>query len=242
MATTQPQQSDKTLSPKSAVQETSLKVEEQRDQIETDQDEKTASLADTETKELSLNRKKTEVLRSEWKEDEEDEEEKEIRVETISREEVETQPSTGWRGKGSKPAQRFRTADITYDWIIRLERCDDSECLPENVSNDDTGYDIKVSKEETIVKMIEVKATSGQDFPLKIIMTPNEWRTAKKHGSLYWLYVVRDVTQENKKIGSEYIRNKVRKYQDSYQLFKGVASFEKRMVIRSEKNVVITLR
>lgn len=253
VVTTQPKQSEKTFSSKSgtsksasekselAVQETGLKVEEQRVRIETDQDKKKSSLTDTGTGEQQLSQKESNALRSDWEEEEEPEEETEIRVETISCEEVETPPSTGWRGKGSKPAQRFRTADIAYDWVIRMEQCDDSECLPVNVSDDDTGYDIKVSKGENIAKMIEVKATSGQDFPRKIIMTPNEWRTAKRHGPLYWLYVVRDVTQENKKIGPEYIRNRVRKYQDPYKLFKGVASFEKRVVTRSEKNVVIIL-
>ena len=92
-----------------------------------------------------------------------------------------------------------------------------------------------------ITKMIEVKSSRESNFPVQIEMTPNEWREAKDGTDHYWLYVIRDVCKENKDIGIEEIKNRVKKFQDPYKLFKNTASFEKRVVTRSEKRVIIKL-
>ena len=174
-------------------------------------------------------------------ESEEDEEEKEVRVEILTPDSVETPPSTGWRGKGPKPAERFRTADISYNWIIRIEECDDPQCSASNISDMDLGYDIEVTKDNEITKMIEVKSTSNSTFPVQITMTPNEWRKAKEDRDHFWLYIVRDVRKENKDIGTEEIKNRVKKFHDPYELFKDIARFEKKTVTLYEKRVIIKL-
>jgi hypothetical protein len=174
-------------------------------------------------------------------ESEEDEEEKEVSVEILTPDSVETPPSTGWRGKGPRSAERFRTADISYNWIIRIEECDDPQCSASNISDMDLGYDIEVKKDNEITKMIEVKSTSSSTFPVHITMTPNEWRKAKEDRDHYWLYVVRDVHKGNKDIGTKEIKNRVKKFHDPYKLFKDVARFEKKIVTRYEKRVIIRL-
>ena len=169
------------------------------------------------------------------------EEEKEIRIEILSPDSIETPPSTGWRGKGPRLAERFRTADISYGWIIRMEESDDPQCSALDKSDEDLGYDIEVRKEGEITKMIEVKSSRESHFPVQIVITPNEWRKAKDGTDQYWLYVVRDVCKENKDVEIEEIKNRVKKFHDPYKLFKNTASFEKRVVTRSEKRVIIRL-
>jgi hypothetical protein len=222
------------------IQETGSNVGEYSVHIETDQQENETISLQTGTEELEAKIPESGVIGLD-SEGGEFEEEKEIEVEVISREVVEAPPSTGWKGTGPKPAERFRMADISYDWIIRMEKSEDLEYVLDNVSDKDTGYDVKVSKAGNIIKMIEVKSTSASCFPRKISMTPNEWRTAKKEGTLYWLYVVCDVGKENKNIEPEIIKNKVKKFQNPYELFKGNAIFEKRKVTHSEKRVIINL-
>jgi superfamily II DNA or RNA helicase len=59
--------------------------------------------------------------------------------------------------------------------------------LPEDVSAQNLGYDIRSAGEENSVRYIEVKAraTTGA-----IALTPNEWLMAHRLGDEYWLYVV----------------------------------------------------
>jgi hypothetical protein len=89
--------------------------------------------------------------------------------------------------------------------------------------------------------MIEVKSSSASAFPVQIEMTPNEWRKAKEARELYWLYVVRDVRKENRSIGTDEIKARIKKYNDPYVLFKDVATFERKIVTRSEKRIIIRL-
>lgn len=169
------------------------------------------------------------------------EEEREIQIEIVSHDSVENRRSTGGQSKGQRLAERFRTADISYKWITLIEESDDPNCSAFDVSDKDLGYDVEVRKDDEITKMIEVKSSKHSDFPGSIIMTPNEWRTAKDNVNCYWLYVVRDVRKENKSIKPEEIKNRVKKFEDPYRLFKDTAIFEKRVVTKSEQRVVIKL-
>jgi hypothetical protein len=172
---------------------------------------------------------------------EQDEGEKEIRVQVLNPQDVETPPSTGWRGEGPRMAERFRNADISYDWVIRMEEEDDPESSISDRSDEDLGYDIEVKRGSNIVKMIEVKSSSDSAFLVQIEMTPNEWRKAKEARELYWLYVVRDVRKENRSIETDEIKARIKKYNNPYVLFKDVATFERKIVTRSEKRIIIRL-
>jgi hypothetical protein len=48
---------------------------------------------------------------------------------------------------------------------------------------------------ERPVRRIEVKGRSGGDAT--VMLTPNEWTQAIRHGDSYWLYVVTDATGPN---------------------------------------------
>ena len=171
----------------------------------------------------------------------EDEEEQEIQVEVMHPEDVETPPASGWRGRGPGPAARFRTADIANYWILRMENEDAPEGLAIDRSDEDLGFDIEVRKHDTAVKMIEIKSSSERVFPNKIEMTPNEWRKAKSEQNRYWLYVVRDVLKDSREMRVEEIRNRVRKFANPYGAFKDTATFQRKMVTKSEKRVIINL-
>jgi len=74
------------------------------------------------------------------------------------------------------------------------------ERLPEDVSKENLGYDIRSSAlasaaegRATDVRYIEVKAraTTGA-----IVLTPNEWLMAQRLGNEYWLYIVENARTE----------------------------------------------
>jgi len=65
---------------------------------------------------------------------------------------------------------------------------------PIDVSDDKRGYDIRSEGAEEI-RYIEVKAKAAQG---NLILTPNEWMTAKQLGDKYWLYVVENAIKEPK--------------------------------------------
>ncbi len=76
----------------------------------------------------------------------------------------------------------------------------DHERLPEDVSKENLGYDIRSSAlasaaegRATDVRYIEVKAraTTGA-----IVLTPNEWLMAQRLGNEYWLYIVENAKTE----------------------------------------------
>lgn len=58
--------------------------------------------------------------------------------------------------------------------------------------HDGSGFDVRSVKRDAPgapdVRRIEVKGRSGPD--LTVVLTPNEWTQARRHGSTYWLYVV----------------------------------------------------
>jgi hypothetical protein len=58
--------------------------------------------------------------------------------------------------------------------------------MPEDVSVENVGYDIKSSR-DSIVRYIEVKARASEG---KIALTPNEWLMAHRLSDEYWLYIV----------------------------------------------------
>jgi len=65
--------------------------------------------------------------------------------------------------------------------------------LPEDVSTQNLGYDIRSTSLSGEVRYIEVKAraTTGA-----IVLTPNEWLMAQRLGNEYWLYVVENAATQ----------------------------------------------
>ncbi len=60
--------------------------------------------------------------------------------------------------------------------------------VPEDVSRDNLGFDIR-SKGREEIRYIEVKARKGEGL---VALTCNEWFKAKRFKEQYWLYVVAD--------------------------------------------------
>jgi superfamily II DNA or RNA helicase len=66
--------------------------------------------------------------------------------------------------------------------------------IPEDVSSENLGYDIRSSSEDgREFRYIEVKARAGEG---SIALTPNEWMMAQRFGKEYWLYVVVNAATE----------------------------------------------
>jgi len=65
--------------------------------------------------------------------------------------------------------------------------------VPEDVSSQNLGYDIRSEGRDTVVRYIEVKARAGTGA---IALTPNEWLMANRLQDEYWLYVVENAVRE----------------------------------------------
>ena len=63
---------------------------------------------------------------------------------------------------------------------------------PVDVSERNLGYDV-VSEGDGEIRYIEVKARAEEG---QIILTPNEWMTARQLGEKAWLYVVANAARE----------------------------------------------
>jgi hypothetical protein len=65
--------------------------------------------------------------------------------------------------------------------------------MPQDVSQEDVGYDIRSMAADGSARYIEAKAraTTGA-----IIITPNEWLMAQRLGDEYWLYVVENAVSQ----------------------------------------------
>jgi hypothetical protein len=74
---------------------------------------------------------------------------------------------------------------IGMEVVMRYER--DQGRLPEDVSTQNLGYDIRSYHTSGQVRYIEVKARAKSGT---IVLTPNEWLMAQRLGDEYWLYVV----------------------------------------------------
>jgi len=59
--------------------------------------------------------------------------------------------------------------------------------IPDDVSSQNLGFDIRSKESEDRVRYIEVKARAGTG---SIVLTPNEWLMANRLGEQYWLYIV----------------------------------------------------
>ena len=65
---------------------------------------------------------------------------------------------------------------------------------PDDVSDDDRGYDIKSSDHSGNTRYIEVK---GKKSTGEIILTENEWEKAEEEGDSYWLYIVPNALEQS---------------------------------------------
>lgn len=74
---------------------------------------------------------------------------------------------------------------IGMDVAMRYER--ENERVPEDVSLQNLGFDIRSTDRDGIVRYIEVKARAGMR---DVALTQNEWFKAKRFKGDYYLYVV----------------------------------------------------
>jgi len=65
--------------------------------------------------------------------------------------------------------------------------------IPEDVSSQNLGFDIRSKSPDGTFRYIEVKARAQEG---KIALTPNEWLMARRLGNEYWLYVVVNASKE----------------------------------------------
>ena len=64
---------------------------------------------------------------------------------------------------------------------------------PEDVSQENLGFDIRSWGPNGTIRYIEVKGRAGVGA---VWITPNEWQIAQRFGQAYWLYIVVNVTTE----------------------------------------------
>jgi superfamily II DNA or RNA helicase len=84
------------------------------------------------------------------------------------------------------PMQSDREIEqIGMDVAMRYER--DNQRMPEDVSLQNLGFDIRSTDRDGIVRYIEVKARAGMG---DVALTQNEWFKAKRFKGDYYLYVV----------------------------------------------------
>ncbi len=65
--------------------------------------------------------------------------------------------------------------------------------MPEDVSRENLGYDIRSTAPDGSVRYIEVKARARTGA---VVLTPNEWLMAQRLGDDYWLYVVENAVED----------------------------------------------
>jgi superfamily II DNA or RNA helicase len=84
-------------------------------------------------------------------------------------------------GLAPDPAVEMAGMRVAIEHEVRAGR------VPEDVSRENLGYDIRSTAPDGSVRCIEVKAhrTTGP-----VVLTPNEWVMARRLGTEYWLYVV----------------------------------------------------
>jgi len=92
---------------------------------------------------------------------------------------------------------------IAMQMVMEHERARGWE--PEDISRrrDGSGFDIRSlgpadEYGRRPVRRIEVKGRAGHDEP--VVLTPNEWLQARRHGEAYWLYVVWGCKAENPRL------------------------------------------
>jgi superfamily II DNA or RNA helicase len=92
---------------------------------------------------------------------------------------------------------RWARADPEIERVamqVAMRYEDDQGWDPLDVSqfHDGSGFDVRSVKRDAVgspeVRRIEVKGRAGDDPT--VVLTPNEWTQARRHGRTYWLYVV----------------------------------------------------
>ncbi len=80
---------------------------------------------------------------------------------------------------------------VGMEVALRYER--ERGRVPEDVSRENRGYDIRSTAPDGSVRYIEVKARARTGA---VSLTPNEWLMARRLGDDYWLYVVEHAATE----------------------------------------------
>ena len=90
---------------------------------------------------------------------------------------------------------------IGMEYVMNYERAKGR--TPEDISEQNLGFDIRSTYADGQIRYIEVKSRAGKG---DVAISPNEWLTAKKFGDDYYLYVVWNA-KEKAKILLKIIRN-----------------------------------
>jgi superfamily II DNA or RNA helicase len=87
----------------------------------------------------------------------------------------------------SDPAMRSDLETEAIGMKVAMDYEHSQQRLPQDVSKENLGYDIRSEGAGGAIRYIEVKAraTTGA-----IVLTPNEWLMAQRLGDEYWLYIV----------------------------------------------------
>ena len=91
------------------------------------------------------------------------------------------------------PTMRSDAEIETVGMQIAMEYEHKQGRVPQDVSEQNLGYDIRSDAPDGTVRYVEVKsrATTGA-----IVLTPNEWLMAQRLGEEYWLYIVENAAEE----------------------------------------------
>jgi len=94
------------------------------------------------------------------------------------------------------PADQGMRSDAEIEAIgmqVAMEYEREHGRLPEDVSAENLGYDIRSTSPNGEVRYIEVKARAISGA---IVLTPNEWLMAQRLGEEYWLYIVENAASQ----------------------------------------------
>ena len=96
-----------------------------------------------------------------------------------------TEDDTHMEETGTSSHARKEIERIGMEHARRYE--EEQGCTVEDVSTENLGFDLRSTTPNGEIRCIEVKARSERTF---VLLTPNEWRTAKQLKDDYFLYIV----------------------------------------------------
>ena len=91
-----------------------------------------------------------------------------------------------------RPRRDEEVERLAMEVAIAYEQ--DAGRRPENVSQENLGFDIRSWGSDRTIRYIEVKGRAGTGA---VWLTPNEWQIAQRFGEAYWLYIVFNTTTES---------------------------------------------
>jgi hypothetical protein len=89
------------------------------------------------------------------------------------------------KSEEARPRRDEEIERIAMEVAMAYER--QTERRPEDVSQENLGFDIRSWGQDRSIRYIEVKGRAGVGA---VWLTPNEWQIAQRFGQGYWLYIV----------------------------------------------------